>query len=80
MSSIQWRGVFPALTTKFTAADAIDWGAMEKHLDFQLEAGVHGLIVLGSLGENATLSAEEKLELVRFFAQHAHRGIRQRAA
>jgi 4-hydroxy-tetrahydrodipicolinate synthase len=68
MSKVQWRGVFPALTTKFTAVDALDWEAMEKHLEFQLEAGVHGLIVLGSLGENATLSPEEKLEMVRFFA------------
>ena len=74
MSSIQWRGVFPALTTQFTAADAIDWGALESHLEFQLEAGVHGLIVLGSLGENATLSAEEKLEMVRFFARAERRG------
>jgi 4-hydroxy-tetrahydrodipicolinate synthase len=74
MSSIQWRGVFPALTTKFTAADAIDWGAMEKHLEYQLDAGVHGLIILGSLGENATLSAEEKLEMVRFFARAERRG------
>lgn len=67
MSDIEWRGVFPALTTKFTAADEIDWAAMEKHLAFQLDAGVHGLIVLGSLGENATLSIDEKLETVRFF-------------
>lgn len=74
MSEIQWRGVFPALTTKFTAADAIDWAAMEKHLEFQLDAGVHGLIILGSLGENATLSAEEKLEMVRFFARADRRG------
>lgn len=74
MSSIQWRGVFPALTTKFTAADAIDWSAMEKHLEFQLDAGVHGLVILGSLGENATLSAEEKLEMVRFFGRAGRRG------
>ncbi len=50
MANIQWRGVFPALTTKFTAADEIDWAAMEQHLSFQLDAGVHGLIILGSLG------------------------------
>ena len=74
MSSIQWRGVFPALTTKFTAADTLDWDAMEKHLAFQLDAGVHGLIILGSLGENATLSAEEKREMVRFFARAERRG------
>jgi len=74
MSSIEWRGVFPALTTKFTAADGLDWAAMEKHLAFQLNAGVHGLIILGSLGENAVLSSEEKLEMVRFFAQADRRG------
>lgn len=74
MSSIQWRGVFPALTTKFTASDGIDWAAMEKHLAFQLDAGVHGLIILGSLGENATLSFDEKLEMVRFFAGAERRG------
>jgi 4-hydroxy-tetrahydrodipicolinate synthase len=74
MSSIQWRGVFPALTTKFTASDEIDWAAMEKHLSFQLDAGVHGLIILGSLGENATLSFDEKLEMVRFFAGAERRG------
>ena len=74
MSDIEWHGVFPALTTKFTAADEIDWAAMEKHLEFQLDAGVHGLIILGSLGENATLSPEEKRETVRFFAQIDRRG------
>lgn len=68
MTEVHWRGVFPALTTKFTAADEIDWASMETHLQFQLDAGVHGLIILGSLGENATLSPDEKLEMVRFFA------------
>lgn len=74
MSSIAWRGVFPALTTKFTATDGLDWAAMEKHLAFQLDAGVHGLIILGSLGENSVLSPEEKLEMVRFFARADRRG------
>jgi dihydrodipicolinate synthase/N-acetylneuraminate lyase len=75
MTQVQWRGVFPALTTKFTAADEIDWKSMEQHLEFQLDAGVHGLIILGSLGENATLSLEEKLETVRFFARAERRGL-----
>lgn len=74
MSTFEWRGVFPALTTKFTAADEIDWAAMEQHLSFQLDAGVHGIIILGSLGETSTLSMEEKLEMVRFFAQAELRG------
>lgn len=74
MSNIDWTGVFPALTTKFTASDSIDWDAMGRHLEFQLDAGVHGLIILGSLGENATLSTAEKLEMVRFFADADRRG------
>ena len=74
MQQSDWQGVFPALTTKFTANDTIDWDAMGKHLEFQLDAGVHGLIVLGSLGENATLSMEEKLEMVRFMAGQERRG------
>jgi 4-hydroxy-tetrahydrodipicolinate synthase len=73
MSSVQWHGVFPALTTKFTASDELDWASMERHLAFQLEAGVHGLIILGSLGENAVLTPEEKLEMVRFFARAERR-------
>lgn len=66
-SQIQWRGVFPALTTKFKPDDALDFEGMAAHLEFQLDAGVHGIIILGSLGENATLDMAEKLEMVAFF-------------
>ena len=69
MGSFHWQGVFPALTTKFTEDDALDFDAMAEHLEFQLEAGVHGIIILGSLGENSTLSAAEKRDLMRFFAR-----------
>lgn len=75
MVKVNWKGVFPALTTKFTAADEIDWDAMERHLEFQLEAGVHGLVILGSLGENATLSKSEKLDSIKFFANAERRGL-----
>lgn len=73
MTSVPWHGVYPALTTKFTASDELDWAAMERHLAFQLDAGVHGLIILGSLGENAVLTSDEKLEMVRFFARAERR-------
>lgn len=69
MSFPRWRGVFPALTTRFTPEGGLDFDAMARHLEFQLEAGVHGIIILGSLGENATLSPDEKVELKRFFAR-----------
>ena len=56
-----WAGIFPAVTTKFKADFSLDIAAMEKHFSAQIKAGVHGLIVVGSLGENGTLTAEEKL-------------------
>jgi len=74
MSQSVWQGVFPALTSKFTPNDQLDWAAMEQHLAFQLEAGVHGLIVLGSLGENSTLTEQEKLDTVKFFAKLPRNG------
>jgi 4-hydroxy-tetrahydrodipicolinate synthase len=67
MNTIAWNGVFPALTTKFKADFSLDFDMMAKHLEFQLAAGVHGLIILGSLGENSTLSMDEKLQLTAFF-------------
>jgi 4-hydroxy-tetrahydrodipicolinate synthase len=69
MNSIRWSGVFPALTTKFKPDFSLDMEAMAKHLEFQLEAGVHGLVILGSLGENSTLDMDEKLQLTEFFVQ-----------
>lgn len=64
--SIQWKGVFPALTTKFTTDDKLDFNLFEKNLNAQLEAGVEGIILGGSLGEASVLSNDEKFELVKF--------------
>jgi 1-pyrroline-4-hydroxy-2-carboxylate deaminase len=61
----KWEGIFPALTTKFKSDLSIDFPAIEKHIQFQLDAGVHGLVVLGSLGENMTLTQAEKLDIVK---------------
>ena len=61
-----WNGVYPAITTKFHPDDSIDFLAFEKNLDAQLDAGVEGIILGGSLGEASTLSDEEKFELLKF--------------
>ncbi len=61
----KWAGVFPAVTTKFNPKDdSLDLEALARHLEAQLGAGVHGLIMAGSLGENSVLSMEEKLALL----------------
>ncbi len=64
--AIDWKGVFPALTTKFTAKDELDLKLFGKNLDVQLASGVNGIILGGSLGEASVLSLEEKEKLVKY--------------
>lgn len=67
--SFSWNGVFPALTTKFTHQDNLDLPLFEKNLNAQLDAGVDGIILGGTLGEASVLSNSEKFELLRFAAE-----------
>lgn len=62
---MNWNGVFPAVTTKFTAEDTLDLHMFEVNINAQLDAGVHGVILGGTLGEASTLSDDEKRTLVR---------------
>lgn len=64
--SFEWKGVFPALTTKFTSNDELDLPLFEKNLQAQLKAGVDGIILGGSLGEASVLNVDEKQKLVQF--------------
>lgn len=64
--SFEWKGVFPALTTKFTSSDELDLPLFEKNLQAQLTAGVEGIILGGTLGEASVLTTEEKEVLVKF--------------
>lgn len=64
--SIQWKGVFPALTTKFTSDHQLDFDLFEKNLKVQVEAGINGVILGGTLGESSVLENREKLDLVKF--------------
>ncbi|HEY4149522.1 MAG TPA: dihydrodipicolinate synthase family protein [Chitinophagaceae bacterium] len=62
---VEWKGVFPALTTKFTANDELDIPLFERHLEVQQAAGIDGIIIGGSLGEASTLTTTEKERLVK---------------
>lgn len=64
--SFEWKGVFPALTTKFTNNDELDLPLFEKNLQAQVAAGIHGVILGGTLGEASVLTTEEKERLVKF--------------
>ncbi len=62
--SIIWKGVFPAVTTKFNDQDEIDFEAFGKNIEAQIEAGAKGIIIGGSLGEASVLSDHEKIALL----------------
>lgn len=63
---VQWNGVYPALTTKFTADDQLDLDLFAHNLEAQLSGGVEGIILGGTLGESSVLEVEEKERLVKF--------------
>jgi len=63
--AIAWKGVFPAVTTKFTTDDQLDLNLFKKNLEAQLDAGVNGIILGGTLGEASVLNNEEKEILVK---------------
>ncbi|MGB5274279.1 MAG: dihydrodipicolinate synthase family protein [Flavobacteriaceae bacterium] len=62
---IEWQGIMPAVTTKFTSDDQLDLKLFGTNIKAQLKAGVHGIILGGSLGEASTLMADEKNSLIR---------------
>jgi len=63
--SIKWEGVMPAVTTQFTANDELDIELFKINIQAQLDAGVHGLVLGGTLGEASTLTDEERRILTR---------------
>lgn len=65
-----WSGIFPATATQFSQDESLDLPATLRHYDALLDAGVHGLIVLGTVGENSSLEFAEKLDLVRAVVGH----------
>ena len=68
--AVEWKGVMPAVTTKFKDDDTLDLELFAHNLDAQLNAGVHGIVLGGTLGEASTLTVDEKRELTRFTASH----------
>ena len=70
-----WKGVFPAVTTKFTANDELDFEAFDVNISAQLEAGVDGIILGGSLGEASVLTDDEKFALLKHTLQFVDKKV-----
>lgn len=60
----RWQGVFPAVTTQFKKDQSLDLAATARHVDALIASGVSGLVMLGSLGENTALDADEKRRVI----------------
>jgi 4-hydroxy-tetrahydrodipicolinate synthase len=62
---VEWDGIFPAVTTKFTANDELDLEMFKTNITAQIDAGVSGIVLGGTLGEASTLQQEEKSTLIK---------------
>ena len=62
---MKWEGVMPAVTTKFTSDDELDFEMFNKNIIAQIEAGVSGIVLGGTLGEASTLTRNEKSALIK---------------
>lgn len=63
--SIDWQGVFPAVPTQFHEDFSLNLPATREHVEALLDAGIHGLVMLGTIGENCSLAIEEKVEVLK---------------
>jgi 4-hydroxy-tetrahydrodipicolinate synthase len=70
--TLTWHGVIPALMTEMKKDGALDLDATAKHLKSCLDAGCEGFVMLGTLGENSSLSLEEKEKVVRAAVEAAN--------
>lgn len=64
-NGVSWRGVFPAATTQFAADLSVDIPATQAVIEALVKDGVHGLIIMGTVGENNSLEPDEKRTILR---------------
>ena len=63
--TLPWQGIYPAATTQFNADQSMNLKATVEHVEKMIDAGMHGIIMLGSVGENTTLEYAEKLDVLK---------------
>jgi 4-hydroxy-tetrahydrodipicolinate synthase len=62
---VNWHGIYPAVTTQFNSDQSLNLAGTAEHIDKLVRAGVHGMIVLGTVGENCSLESHEKLDVLK---------------
>jgi 4-hydroxy-tetrahydrodipicolinate synthase len=69
---VNWRGVFPAITTQFHSDYSLNVEGTARHLEKMIEAGIHGVVLLGTVGENTALEYQEKLTVLKEMLRVVH--------
>ena len=72
---VDWRGVFPAATTQFASDLSVDIGGSQRVQDALIADGVHGLIIMGTVGENNSLEPSEKRDVLRAATEAANKRV-----
>jgi 4-hydroxy-tetrahydrodipicolinate synthase len=72
---VNWAGVFPAATTQFAPDLSIDLAATQKVQDALVRDGVHGLIIMGTVGENNSLESDEKRDVLRAAVESVNKRV-----
>ena len=62
---VDWQGVYPAVPTQFNEDFSLDIKGTQKHVEALLSEGIHGLVMLGTIGENCSLSLNEKIQILK---------------
>ena len=62
---VDWQGVYPAVPTQFNEDFSVDIKGTQKHVEALLSEGIHGLVMLGTIGENCSLSLDEKIQVLK---------------
>ncbi|MBL7977009.1 MAG: 4-hydroxy-tetrahydrodipicolinate synthase [Bacteroidetes Order II. Incertae sedis bacterium] len=70
-----FRGTAPAMVTPFSANNQLDLGALRNHIDFVISGGVEALVLLGTTGENPTITGEERRQIVETAIEHTNQRI-----
>ena len=70
MKNLIFRGIATAMVTPMTAT-GVDYDALARFIDFQLEEGINALVAVGTTGESATLTPQERKEVIRFTVERA---------
>jgi 4-hydroxy-tetrahydrodipicolinate synthase len=73
--NITWHGIYPASTTQFHADQSLDIQATVQHVEKLIAASMHGMIMLGSVGENTALEANEKREVLKATVEQVRKRI-----